>query len=59
MSWRLLGTVELALIAWAFTGDLPQTSAITITFNGLQIFFYYFHERLWENIEWGRKKLKK
>jgi uncharacterized membrane protein len=59
ISWRLLGTIELGLIAWIFTGDVQQTSVITITFNGLQVFFYYFHERIWENFEWGRKKTER
>lgn len=58
ISWRLLGIVVLGSIAWIYTGNIQQTSFITITFNGIQVVFYYFHEHLWENVEWGRKKLK-
>jgi uncharacterized membrane protein len=56
VSWLLLGILVLGLIAWIYTGNVEQTSFITITFNEIQILFYYFHERLWENVGWGRGK---
>ncbi|MFQ6068845.1 MAG: DUF2061 domain-containing protein [Candidatus Bathyarchaeia archaeon] len=56
ISWRMLGVVILGSVAWVFTRNIEQTSVITLTFNGIQVVLYYFHERLWDNVEWGRKK---
>jgi uncharacterized membrane protein len=37
---------------------LEQTSWITITFHSIRLVLYYFHERGWENVEWGRIKVQ-
>ena len=29
-------------------------TAITIVFHGIRFVMYYFHERIWEQIEWGK-----
>lgn len=55
-TWRIVGVVVLFIVSYLLTGDVPQASAITIIFNLIQIVLYYFHERAWIRIEWGRKK---
>jgi len=54
ITWRVLGILILGVIAWIYTGNWEQTSIITVTFNGIRLILYYFHERLWERIRWGR-----
>lgn len=56
--WRAIGIVILGGIAWLFTGNWAQTTWITLTFHALRLVLYYFHERTWERISWGRKKIK-
>jgi len=54
ITWRALGILILGLIAWIYTGNLEQTSIITVAFNGVRLILYYVHEHLWERVKWGR-----
>lgn len=54
ISWRITGTVCTFLISWIILGDIKTSSAIAIiqlTFNSI---VFYFHERLWNIINWGK-----
>lgn len=54
--WRVIGIVLLGLISYLITGDLKEMSIITVLFHGIRVILYYFHERWWERISWGRVK---
>lgn len=56
VSWRIIGVFILGGISYAFTRDWEQTTWITIIFHGVRLVLYYFHERWWERISWGRHK---
>jgi len=56
ITWRVMGIIILAGLAWWFTGNVEQTTLITVTFHGIRVILYYFHERIWERIKWGREK---
>jgi uncharacterized membrane protein len=54
-SWRVLGTLDTILITWFVTGELTVALSVgsieLITKMGL----YFFHERIWDGIKWGKK----
>jgi adenylylsulfate kinase len=50
LTYRAILTVILAIITWFFTGDLFQTSGITIVFSIISTITYYLHERMWIKI---------
>ncbi len=54
ITWRIVGTLDTILISFILTGK----PVIAFTIGGVEIFtkifLYYLHERLWENIRWGR-----
>ncbi len=56
--WRILGVIILGGLSWAFTKSWEDTSVITISFNSIRLVLYYFHERAWDRVSWGRKKVK-
>ncbi len=58
ITWRVIGIVILGALVWLFTHDWQETTLITITFHTIRLVLYYYHERAWERIGWGRKKLK-
>ncbi|CAD6521027.1 conserved hypothetical protein [metagenome] len=49
------GTITLLLfvLLWIFTGDIYETSIVTLVFNLAATIIYYFHERMWGKITWG------
>lgn len=55
ITWRLMGIVILGVLAWLFTRDWKETTLITITFHAIRFVLYYYHERAWGRIVWGRK----
>lgn len=56
--WRIIAFFVLGIITWLVTHNWGKTSLITITYQAIQVVLYYFHERCWDNVEWGRIKAK-
>ena len=54
--WRLIGIVLLGWISYLVTGSWKEKTAITTLFHTVRVVMYYYHERIWERISWGRKK---
>jgi uncharacterized membrane protein len=53
ITYRLGATIILSTIGWLYTGDVFQTSIISVTFSISSSVFYYVHERVWFKINWG------
>jgi len=51
ITYRALASSALAVISWFYTGNLFETSFITIAFTVVAIVIYYIHERVWDKIE--------
>ncbi len=56
LSWRVVGVVMLGGISYAITRDVQQTTIITLIFHVLRTVLYYYHERLWGRITWGKPR---
>lgn len=56
VSWRLTGSVDTAPITWLITGKWK----FALMVSGVELFtkigLYYFHERFWEKLSFGRVK---
>lgn len=56
ISWRTIGTIDTMVISYFVTGRL----ALAISIGGIEVFskmaLYYFHERTWNRINFGRIK---
>ena len=57
ISWRLTGSGATFLIVWVVSGNLLIAGPIAITQLIVNTILYYFHERIWNIINWGRKSL--
>ena len=44
------------LIGWVITGNWKLGGSIASIEVMTKIFLYYFHERIWNKIEWGKNK---
>lgn len=54
--WRVIGIILLGIISYLITGNWKEMTIITVLFHSIRVVLYYFHERLWEHISWGRSK---
>ncbi|WP_405573336.1 DUF2061 domain-containing protein [Winogradskyella sp. Asnod2-B02-A] len=54
ISWRALGTITTVTISYVITG----TMALAFSIGGIELvskmLLYFFHERAWNNIKWGK-----
>lgn len=56
ISWRTIGTIDTMVISYFITGKL----ALAISIGSIEVFtkmtLYFFHERTWNRINFGRIK---
>jgi len=55
LSWRVTGTIDTLIISLVVTGSVKLAAAIGITEVFTKSLLYYFHERAWLKIPYGRK----
>jgi uncharacterized membrane protein len=57
ITWRTLGTIDTVIISYVLTGEIRTALSI----GGIEIFtkmiLYFFHERIWNMIKWGKRGL--
>lgn len=56
ISWRVLGTVDTVLISWWIAGDIAIAFSIGSVELLTKTVLFFFHERLWITIKWGKNK---
>lgn len=54
ISWRVFGTLDTFMIALIFTKTPFAASQIAAFEVMTKIALYYFHERVWERVQWGK-----
>lgn len=56
VSWRVTGTIDTILVSWLITRKL----SLALSIGGVEVItkllLYYFHERAWNKINFGREK---
>lgn len=54
ISWRVVGTITTVTVSYIITG----TMALAFSIGGIELvskmLLYFFHERAWNNIKWGK-----
>lgn len=54
VTWRMIGTLDTFLLSWLITKE-PITAGAIASFEVVtKTFLYYFHERGWNKVQWGR-----
>lgn len=56
LSYRAFGTLVTMVVAWLVTGQLGNAMVVGLGDSAAKIFLFYFHERLWMRVEWGKLK---
>jgi uncharacterized membrane protein len=63
ITWRFFGSLDTAILTffashWVFHAGWAQSAGVMASFFGIEsvskIILFYFHERAWAHITWGR-----
>ncbi len=54
LSWRFIATLVTFSVAWLITGKLAFAVEIGIIDTLIKLGAYYFHERLWIHVKFGK-----
>ena len=49
IAWRMISIVSMLLITWALTGNLAQSTGLTLTVQVVQTIVHAIFESIWEN----------
>ncbi|MFA6414751.1 MAG: DUF2061 domain-containing protein [Candidatus Paceibacterota bacterium] len=55
ISYRVLSLSVDSAVAYFFTRDVALSAGIVVLVNGYSTLLYYFHERIWAHVHWGRQ----
>jgi uncharacterized membrane protein len=55
ITWRTLGTLDTIVIAYLLTGKIKTAVSIGGIEVFTKMFLYFFHERIWNMINWGKR----
>ena len=56
ITYRVTNIVADLVVVYALTRRLDITIGVTVVTNMASTVIYYGHERIWNKINWGRKK---
>ena len=55
ITWRIIGTIDTFVLSFLITGKAKWAFGIASFEVLTKTILYYFHERAWNLIKWGRK----
>lgn len=55
LTYRIFGTLTSWAVVYFITGKGSLATLIAFWETVLKVFVYYWHERIWNMISWGRK----
>lgn len=56
ISWRTVGTIDTIIVSYFITGNLIMAASIGSIEVVTKMALYYFHERAWNKLSFGRVK---
>ena len=56
ISWRTVGTLDTIIVSYFITGNLVMAASIGSIEVITKMILYYFHERAWNKLSFGRVK---
>ena len=55
LSWRVVGTLDTLVISYLLTGEITIAASIASIDFITKMILYFFHERAWTLVNWGKK----
>ncbi len=54
LSWRVVGTLDTLIVSYILTGKIALAASIASVDFLTKLVLYFFHERAWNKIKWGK-----
>ncbi|WP_298341948.1 DUF2061 domain-containing protein [uncultured Algibacter sp.] len=54
LSWRVVGTLDTLVVSYVLTGEISVAASIASVDFLTKLVLYFFHERIWNAIKWGK-----
>jgi len=54
LSWRIVGTLDTLVVSYFVTGKIVLAASIATVDFLTKLVLYFFHERIWNKIKWGK-----
>ena len=54
VSWRFIATMVTALVVYVYSGELAAAAIVGSIDAVAKIVLFWGHERIWQQINWGR-----
>ncbi len=54
VSWRVIGTIDTLVVSYILTGEMALATSIASVDFLTKLVLYFFHERIWNKIKWGK-----
>ena len=58
ISWRITGTIDTIIVSYFITGKISFALSIGAVEIFTKMILFYFHERFWNKIKFGRIAVK-
>ena len=55
VTWRVVAVLVTFLVGLIMTGNLEFALSLSLVSNFVNFVLYYFHERVWLRIKWGKR----
>lgn len=57
ITYRILIIVSHGVVMYVMTGDVESTLTVTGATSIVSTLIYFFHERVWNHIHWGKHEV--
>lgn len=55
LTWRVVALITTFITLYALSKDINMATLATIITNGVNFVAYYYHERIWNSVSWGKE----
>ena len=56
ITWRIIAIFTTVAVVYVYSKNLKESLVIGISANLIKFFLYYWHERLWNKVRFGKSK---
>jgi len=55
LTWRVVALITTFVTLYALSKDINMATLATLITNGVNFIAYYYHERIWNAVGWGKE----